>query len=277
MQTPPLRTPPGRLPTALRTATGPSNRLRGGPRRTPGAGRPTPGRGRARSRLRAGPLRPAGVARAGRGDDTLLVGGRSPFGDRAQEPLLDRPPPAIRIPADSPHAETVRWALAAIEREPAGRPVAFGLVAEQLAVVTLVHVLRPHLAREPQTATGRPAGLADPVAAAAPTAPHQDPARAWTAAEPAHACAASRSALAARLKSTAGQGPWSTSRAGASSSRPVSRAGTARASPPSPGPSDTTPKARRASPSSASRARARAPTEGVRRRRDQPSARSGLP
>ncbi|MFJ5831706.1 AraC family transcriptional regulator [Streptomyces sp. NPDC093089] len=148
-----------------------------------------------------------GVARVGTGDATLLVGGRFSFGARAQELLLDRLPPVIHVPADTAHAETVRWALAAIDRELTDRRMAFGLVAEQLAVVMLVHVLRLHLAREPHAVTGWPAGLADPVTATALAALHRDPARAWTVAELAHACAVSRSTLAARFKATVGQGP----------------------------------------------------------------------
>ncbi|WP_369149209.1 cupin domain-containing protein [Streptomyces sp. R44] len=55
------------------------------------------------------------------GRSALLVGGRFSSGYRVRELLPDRPPPVIHIPADSPHAETVRWALAAIERELACR------------------------------------------------------------------------------------------------------------------------------------------------------------
>jgi AraC-like DNA-binding protein len=81
------------------------------------------------------------------------------------------------------------------------------LVAERLAVVALVHTLRLHLARQPQAASGWLAGLADPLVAATLTALYQDPARAWTVAELAHASAVSRSTLAARFKAAIGQGP----------------------------------------------------------------------
>jgi AraC-like DNA-binding protein len=81
------------------------------------------------------------------------------------------------------------------------------LVAEHLAVVMLVHVLRLHLAREPHAVSGWLAGLADPVVAIALAALHRDPARPWTVAALARACAVSRSTLAARFKATVGQGP----------------------------------------------------------------------
>ncbi|MFF0463785.1 AraC family transcriptional regulator [Streptomyces mexicanus] len=148
-----------------------------------------------------------GVARAGQGDDTFLVGGRFSFGARAQELLLDRLPPVIHLPAGTGDAETVRWALAAIDRELSERQMGSTLVAEHLAVVMLVHVLRLHLARQPHAVSGWLAGLADPVVAIALAALHRDPARPWTVAALARACAVSRSTLAARFKATVGQGP----------------------------------------------------------------------
>ncbi|CAL9634095.1 IS5 family transposase IS4811 [Streptomyces sp. enrichment culture] len=148
-----------------------------------------------------------GVARAGRGDDVFLVGGRFSFGARAQELLLDRLPPVVHVPAGSPHAGTVRWALDAIDRELTGGEPAAGLVAEHLAVVMLVHVLRLHLARDPRAAQGWLGGLSDPAVAAALTALHREPARPWTVAELAREAAVSRSTLAARFKAAVGQGP----------------------------------------------------------------------
>ena len=158
----------------------------------------------------AGPLfarAEGGIARTGQGDDVLLIGGRFSFGTRAQELLLDQLPPVVHIPAGTRHAETVQWAMTAIDQELTHRPMASNLVAEHLAVVMLVHVLRVHLAREPHAASGWLAGLADPVVATALTSLHRDPARSWTVAELAGAAAVSRSTLAARFKATVGQGP----------------------------------------------------------------------
>ncbi|GGT03946.1 AraC family transcriptional regulator [Streptomyces chromofuscus] len=148
-----------------------------------------------------------GVARAGDGDDVLLVGGRFSFGSRAQELLLDTLPPVIHVPAGTPQAGTVQWALTAIEDELTRRPVGSTLVAEHLAVVMLVHVLRLHLTREPHAVSGWLGGLTDPAVSAALTAMHEDPTRPWTVAELARSGAVSRSTLAARFKSTVGQGP----------------------------------------------------------------------
>nr|WP_274383053.1 AraC family transcriptional regulator [Streptomyces pratensis] len=116
-------------------------------------------------------------------------------------------PPVIHIPAGTRHAETVRWALTVIDQELTDRPMAATLVAERLAVVMLVHVLRLHLARDPHASSGWLAGLGDPVIAEALTCLHRDPARPWTVAELAHTTSVSRSTLAARFKATVGQGP----------------------------------------------------------------------
>ncbi|MFK4092291.1 AraC family transcriptional regulator [Streptomyces anthocyanicus] len=148
-----------------------------------------------------------GIARAGQGDDVFLIGGGFSFGTRAQELLLDRLPPIVHVPADTPHAETVQWALTAIDQELTHRPMASTLIAEHLAVIMLVHVLRLHLERAPHAVSGWLAGLADPVVATALTCLHRDPARSWTVADLADTAAVSRSTLAARFKATVGQGP----------------------------------------------------------------------
>ncbi|MFD5625585.1 AraC family transcriptional regulator [Streptomyces sp. NPDC127072] len=149
-----------------------------------------------------------GVARIGDGsDDVFLIGGAFSFGTRAQELLLDQLPPVVHIPAGTRHAQTVRWALTAIDQELTDRPMAAGLVSEHLAVVMLVHVLRLHLTREPHTASGWLAGLRDPAIASALACLHRDPAHPWTVAELASATAVSRSTLAARFKATVGQSP----------------------------------------------------------------------
>ncbi|MGG8365022.1 AraC family transcriptional regulator [Streptomyces lividans] len=147
-----------------------------------------------------------GIARAGQGDDVFLIGGGFSFGTRAQELLLDRLPPIVHVPADTPHAETVQWALTAIDQELTHRPMASTLIAEHLAVIMLVHVLRLHLERAPHAVSGWLAGLADPVVATALTCLHRDPARSWVA-DLADTAAVSRSTLAARFKATVGQGP----------------------------------------------------------------------
>ncbi|MBL7259232.1 AraC family transcriptional regulator [Paractinoplanes lichenicola] len=157
------------------------------------------------------PTIPAGVifagadlARAGAGDDVFLLGGRFDFGERAQELLLDALPPVVHVPSAA--AGAVRWALDQIEAELRDRPLAATLVAEHLALVMLIHVLRWRLTAAPP-ATGWLAGLGDPVVGPALRLMHGRPAYAWTVAELASQVAVSRSTLAARFRRVVGQGP----------------------------------------------------------------------
>ncbi|GIF25830.1 AraC-like DNA-binding protein [Actinoplanes tereljensis] len=150
---------------------------------------------------------PDGFARTGTGDDVFLLGGRFDFGARARELLLDALPPVLHVPASSPAAAALSWSLTQIEAELRDRPVASGLVAEHLALVMLIHMLRLHLAEAPGAGPGWLGGLADPVVAPALRALHADPARAWTVADLAAVAAVSRSTLAARFKQAVGQGP----------------------------------------------------------------------
>lgn len=147
------------------------------------------------------------TAQVGDGDDVVLVGGGFSFGERARTLLLDFLPPLIHVPAGTPQAGTVRWALAQIGSELRHRSPGSRLVAEHLAVVMLIHVLRLHLARESGSGSGWPAGLADPVVAPALSAVHGRPAHPWTVAELADAARVSRSTLAVRFKEVVGQPP----------------------------------------------------------------------
>jgi AraC-like DNA-binding protein len=148
-----------------------------------------------------------GIAHAGAGDDFFMLGGRFDFGDRARALLLDALPAVLHVPGASDAAATLRWALAQVDAELRDRPVAATLVAEHLALVMLIHMLRLHLATAPAAGPGWLGGLADPIVAPALRALHADPARQWTVADLARTAAVSRSTLAARFKHAVGQGP----------------------------------------------------------------------
>ena len=100
-----------------------------------------------------------GVAHAGDGDDMFLIGGAFSLGDRGRSLLLDSLPPIIHVPADTPAAATsIRWALDEIDSELRQPRLGSRLVAEHLALVLLIQVLRLHLARDPQHTSGWLAG-----------------------------------------------------------------------------------------------------------------------
>ncbi|MDZ5443573.1 AraC family transcriptional regulator [Micromonospora sp. 4G57] len=148
-----------------------------------------------------------GVARAGDGDEVFLIGGAFSFTGRARALLLDSLPPVLHVPAGTPEAATVRWAVGEIDAELGRRPTGATLVAEHLAMVMLIRILRVHLAHDPDRSSGWLAGLADPTVAAALRAMHARPAHPWTVAELARVAAVSRSTLAARFKDRVGKGP----------------------------------------------------------------------
>ncbi|GAA2611256.1 AraC family transcriptional regulator [Paractinoplanes durhamensis] len=150
---------------------------------------------------------PDGLARTGTGDDVFLLGGRFDFGARARELLLDALPPVLHVPGGAPAAATLRWALDQVDAELRDRPIASVLVAEHLALIMLIHILRLHLATAGSANPGWLGGLADPVVAPALRALHADPARPWTVADLAAVSTVSRSTLAARFKQSVGQGP----------------------------------------------------------------------
>ncbi|MEU5672721.1 AraC family transcriptional regulator [Micromonospora sp. NPDC047753] len=148
-----------------------------------------------------------GVAHAGDGDDVFLIGGAFTLGGRARSLLLDNLPPVIHVPADTPEAGTVQWALGEIDAELRSTRLGSHLVAEHLALVLLIRILRLHLARDERPGSGWLAGLTDPVVAPALRAMHERPAHPWTVDEVARAATVSRSTLAARFKKVVGVGP----------------------------------------------------------------------
>ncbi|MFI7606177.1 cupin domain-containing protein [Micromonospora sp. NPDC049366] len=156
----------------------------------------------------AGPIFSAavdGVARAGTGEDVFLIGGAFSFTERGRALLLDGLPPVIHVPAATPEAGTVRWAVEQIDAELRAQPLGGRLVAEHLALVMLIRILRLHLARD--GGSGWLAGLADPVLAPVLRALHAHPDRPWTVAELARVASVSRSTLAARFKEVVDRGP----------------------------------------------------------------------
>ncbi|WFE44799.1 AraC family transcriptional regulator [Verrucosispora sp. WMMD1129] len=148
-----------------------------------------------------------GVARAGTGDDFAAVGGAFHFGERARPLLLDALPPVVHVPGTAAEAATLHWAIDQVDRELRQQRVAAGLVAEHLALVMLIQMLRHHLAGAAGSATGWLAGLGDPVVAVALRELHQRPAHQWTVAELARAASVSRSTLAARFRAVVGRAP----------------------------------------------------------------------
>ncbi|MEU7559153.1 AraC family transcriptional regulator [Streptomyces eurythermus] len=137
---------------------------------------------------------------------TRLVGASFRFAHRARRLLLDPLPPVLLLPAHADGAAFVQQTLGRIERELDEERLGARQVAQQLALVMLVDLLRHH-ASTGQGPSGWLRGLDDPVTATALRAIHADPARRWSVRSLAETAHVSRSTLAARFKKSVGQGP----------------------------------------------------------------------
>lgn len=141
------------------------------------------------------------------GGAVTLIGGRFDFGARAGELIIDALPPVIHVRADRPEAGFICAAIEAIDTELRSAAAGNAVIAENLAVVMLVRILRLLLDDAPRGISGILAGLRDPAVAVAISAMHDHPAHAWSVAELAAVAAVSRSTLAARFAHTVGVGP----------------------------------------------------------------------
>lgn len=147
-----------------------------------------------------------GVARIGAVADVEIVAGRMVL-EPALEPLLVAAlAPMTVIGAASPQADTVRWLLQRLRIERAGAEPASGAMADRMAEMLFVELMRAALKQG-----GRGAGwlgaLADPRLGRALRALHADPARAWTVADLASAAHMSRSSFAAAFTQAVGMAP----------------------------------------------------------------------
>jgi len=135
-----------------------------------------------------------------------LIGGSFTFDGRARRLLLDQLPPLVVLPAHAEGASFPPLLLTRIEHEMRRNTPGSTVVAEHLALVLLVEVLRHH-ALDASQAAGWLRGLDDQVIGVTLRAIHGDPARPWTVKTLAEAAHVSRSTLAARFKRLVGIGP----------------------------------------------------------------------
>lgn len=146
-----------------------------------------------------------GVATCNGGGDFFLIGGRFSFeGDHAGL-LFNALPPILQVRDASNHAAVLRWSLEqlAIELKQAGAGGA--LMADHLAQIMLLQVLRLWLASGKHS--GWLGALADPGLNRALSVLHAEPARRWTLAELAGYAGMSRTTFAERFRDAVGQTP----------------------------------------------------------------------
>lgn len=145
------------------------------------------------------------VATCNGGGDFFLVGGRFFFAGDAAGLLFDALPAIVPIRDASNQAAILRWALDQLAMELRQGAPGGALMADHLAQIMLLQVLRLWLAAAQPT--GWLGALADPRLARALAALHADPARRWTVAELAARAGMSRTTFADTFRAVVGQPP----------------------------------------------------------------------
>lgn len=139
--------------------------------------------------------------------DVTALSGHVELEAPGKDLLLGALPPLMHMRAGSVEAPAVRWLLhEAFHEMREDRPAA-SFVADHLARLLFVHVLRTFLAEADAFPAGWLRALADEQIAPALRLMHGDPARQWTLAELARATAMSRTSFADRFKAVAGVPP----------------------------------------------------------------------
>lgn len=148
-----------------------------------------------------------GIATCNGGGDFFLIGGRFSFdGDHAG--LLFRALPAVvHVQDASNQAVVLRWALEQFAAELKQESPGSALMAEHLAQIMLLQVLRLWLASEQGTHAGWLGALADSRLARAIGAMHAAPNRHWTLADLAGLSNMSRTTFAQRFREVVNQTP----------------------------------------------------------------------
>jgi len=118
--------------------------------------------------------------------------------------LLGVLPPIVHLHNDADRA-ALRWAFDRLRHELVERRPGGILIAQQLACMIFVEVLRLYL--DESEDIGWLSALSDKHVGAAIAAIHRQPARRWTVAELAETAGMSRSGFAARFRTLVGEGP----------------------------------------------------------------------
>jgi AraC-like DNA-binding protein len=148
-------------------------------------------------------VRTGGVAMLNDGGDLFGVGGYFEFSSHHADVLLGLLPPVIHVREEADKA-SLRWCLERLMEEMREPQPGGALIAGHLAQMLLVQALRLHLTEHASAGVGWIFALADRRMRLAIEAMHESPARAWTLQTLSEVAAMSRSAFAARFKSTVG-------------------------------------------------------------------------
>ena len=134
------------------------------------------------------------------GGDCFLVGARFLFAGRHAESLLENLPDVVVVREVSDQASVLRWSLDRFEKEIRERNPGGSLIAEHLAHIMLIQVLRLYLTSSDKKGIGLLFAHADPQLSAALAAMHEDLSRSWALEALSKAAGMSRSSFASRFK-----------------------------------------------------------------------------
>lgn len=148
-----------------------------------------------------------GIATCNRGGAFFLVGGRFGFSGEHARVLFASLRPLVHVREPSSEASVLRWALEQLARELRERRPGGYLVAEHLAHIMLVQILRLYLSAQGGTGVGWFHALADRQIGRVVGAMHAQPGRRWTLRELATVAGMSRSSFALRFRQLVGSSP----------------------------------------------------------------------
>jgi len=148
-----------------------------------------------------------GIATCNGGGDFFLIGGRFAFSGDHAAVLFDTLPPVVHVREASSQASVLRWSLDRLASELREAQPGGALMAEHLAHMMLVQILRLHLGKGNGAGVGWLFALSDRRLGAAVSAMHADPARRWTLKELAGLAGMSRSTFAQRFREVVGAPP----------------------------------------------------------------------
>ena len=146
------------------------------------------------------------IARLGDGEDFQLLGGHVAPDPVGATLLAEALPPFVHIAASAPGSETLTWLLARLVEETHNSRPGSSAIAQPLAHLLFVHLLRDHI-ETGETAVGWLRAAGDPRIGPTLSLMHADPGRNWNLEELARAAGMSRSSFAERFKSVAGMAP----------------------------------------------------------------------
>ena len=147
------------------------------------------------------------VPYGGGGAPTTIVCGSLSFERAHLKPITQLLPPFILVKADQTHTAALQSTMQALASETAEQAPGSEVVANRLAEVLFIQMLRAHIALKSERHKGWLRAIFDPQIGTALSAVHDKVDNLWTVGSLAEAAGMSRSAFAIRFKELLGQTP----------------------------------------------------------------------